>query len=70
MGEGNAGDLSIVTNNLEIDAGLDGTLTGLFAQVEKDAIGQGGDINLGSEQSAIEQFGFDQWSADISFYFW
>jgi filamentous hemagglutinin family protein len=54
-GAGDAGDLSIFANNIEINGGEDNLFTGLFAQVNQNATGEGGSINLGSEQSLIEQ---------------
>ena len=53
ISDGDAGDIKIVSNNIEIDGGDNGILTGLFAQVAENATGQGGNINLGSEQSPI-----------------
>jgi len=55
FGEGDAGNLFIFSNNINIDGGTNGFITGLFAQVGANAIGNGGNINLGSEQSSIQQ---------------
>ena len=52
---GEAGDINIFSNNIEVNGGADGLLTGLFAQVGENATGQGGNINLGSEQFLIQQ---------------
>ena len=52
---GNAGNINIFSSNIEVDGGADGLLTGLFAQVGENATGKGGNLNLGNEQSAIEQ---------------
>ena len=53
--EGDAGNLFIFSDNIEINAGEDGFDTGFLAQVREDATGQGGDISLGSEQFSIQQ---------------
>jgi len=55
FGQGDAGNLSVFSNNIEFDGGDNGILTGLFAQVGQDATGEGGNINLGSEQSPLDQ---------------
>ncbi|WP_144875131.1 filamentous hemagglutinin N-terminal domain-containing protein, partial [Hyella patelloides] len=55
FGRGDAGDLSVFANNVVIDGGENGFQTGFFAQVREDATGQGGNINIGSEQSPVEQ---------------
>ena len=46
FGQGEAGSLSIFSNNVEVDGGVDGLLTGLFATVGENATGTGGNINL------------------------
>ena len=53
--EGNAGNLFVFAKNIDIDGGENGSLTGLFAQVREDATGDGGSINLGSEQFLLGQ---------------
>jgi filamentous hemagglutinin family protein len=55
FGQGNAGNLSIFANNIKVDGGENSLLTGLFAGVREEATGQGGSINIGSEQSFVEQ---------------
>ena len=55
FGQGNAGNLSILAKNIDLDGGVDGILTGLFAQVGENATGEGGSLNLGSQQSPVRQ---------------
>ena len=54
FGEGNAGNLSIFVNNININGAGDFP-SGLFVEVGRNATGKGGNINIGSEQSLVEQ---------------
>ena len=54
FGEGNAGNLSVFANDLEIDGGENNLFGGIFGQVLADATGEGGNIIFGNEQSPIK----------------
>jgi filamentous hemagglutinin family protein len=54
FGEGDAGNLSIFADNVAISKQGDSSSTGLVAQVGSEAIGQGGNIFIGSEQSPVK----------------
>jgi filamentous hemagglutinin family protein len=66
FGQGDAGTLSIFANNLELDGGIDGFLTGLFASVESGATGKGGSILIGNEQFPTQQLTLNNGSQIIS----
>jgi filamentous hemagglutinin family protein len=65
FGQGEAGNLSIFANNIKLDGGANSLLTGLFAGVREEATGKGGNINIGSEQSSVEQLSITN-GAEIS----
>lgn len=54
FGEGDAGNLSVFASNIDINGSGD-FFSGLFAEVGENATGQGGNINIGSEQFIVEQ---------------
>ena len=57
FGQGNAGELSIFSNNIEVDGGVDSLLTGLFASVEKNATGKGGNIFVQTDSLTLTDGG-------------
>jgi filamentous hemagglutinin family protein len=60
FGEGNAGRLTITANNIEIAKSLTQNITndtGIFAQVDGDATGNGGDVNLKTNNLSLRNGG-------------